>query len=368
MKLFQLVLIAEILSVSWGGAANSEEDAFLLFISQEASAARAVPPEVKSATEADAMLEKWRNHERSQTEQHNKWVQSARGVAVEMLLKKSLAAPPEARAKLLAESERVKALPQEKPLIQTDGQPPDTLNSLLGKWDNITTKGHHLFGLESETEFYAWKGTAAWRWVDGTARVLVTGNNDDYGNVMWMQKPGQMMAINAKYERFILEKSRDTAASPIDPVTVNLSKSEATQRATLNAGLKVQRDRVIKWLLEKAKTMSSDETAKVVANVSKLEREADVTTGNASKLSGVWRWEQLDLIFQPEGVVAQRAGRSIGRWAWHTPTQKRFVVVLNGGKTPNSIFLVDTPSSEKGNTVSAHRLSAGHIKVTRTPP
>ena len=313
MKCFHLLLFAEILTSSCCGA-NAEEDAFFQFLNPDASLSSSTAPEINSPTKANTVLEKWRNYERTQTESHNKNLQSARSVAVEMLLKKSLTAPPEGRAKLLAEAERIKALPIEKPLIQTDGQPADKLNSLLGKWDCPSPKGHHIFELERETEIYGWKGSAGWRWVDGAAGVLVTGNSDEYGNVFWMQKPNHIMAINSKYVRSTLQKARDSVPMPLDPITVNLSKSESDQLATLNVQLNTKRQRVIKWLLEKAKTMSATETSEVVANVSKMEQEADEITGNASKLSGVWRWEQMDLVFQPRGIVAQRDGRVVGRW------------------------------------------------------
>jgi hypothetical protein len=177
-----------------------------------------------------------------------------------------------------------------------------------------------------------------------------------------------MMGINSNYVRFTLDKAPDTASSTFDPITVTLSLSEATQRSTFNTALNAKRQRVIKWLLEKAKGMTASETGEVVSNVSKMEQAADALAGNFSKLSGVWKWEQMNLIFQPQGAVGQRDGRSVGRWAWQTESQKKFVVVFNGGKSPDTIFMVDTPSADKGNSVAAHRLSSGHLMVTRTPP
>ena len=191
-----------------------------------------------------------------QTEKRNQAVQAARNTAVEMLLKKALAASPDTRGRILAEADRIKALPSEKPLLYTEGQPVDKLNALVGRWQIKGSPSIHEFNASGAVTCKEWERSAPmpWSWVDSAAGVVVSGK--DFGVIYWLQKPGVVLSISTDLFRCTFQKLTQTAVSSFDPISVNLNISEETENRALNEKLEAQRQKVIKWLLDKGKKMS----------------------------------------------------------------------------------------------------------------
>lgn len=345
------------------------DDEFFDFIRADVKKAPVPPPPVKTPTEAEAMLEKWRNYEQTRTEKQKADTAAARKILVEMLLKKSLTATPEGRAILLAESERIKGLAPDAPLLCFGGSNTAKFSEVVGKWvfkyDNNVMKYDYTPTGEYRGPVAA---NSSWHWVDEEAGVIAT-KEPKFANLCWLEKPGMFSVVNCKASRFKKEKSLSQKLPAPDPAVTNLNATESTQRQALSSELLVQRQRVINWLLDKAKQMSVDEMAQVVAKVHTLETQAEQLSDSVAKLKGKWNWENKEITFQAGGIIANRAGQKVGRWSWLAGDKANFAVVFNGAKaTGKDIFLTKSPADDTQTTFEAHRLSSGHISVTRKLP
>ena len=341
------------------------DDEFFDFIRADVKKAPVPPPPVKTPTEAEAMLEKWRNYEQTRTEKQKVDTAAARKILVEMLLKKSLTATPEGRATFLAESERIKGLSSEAGLLM-EAPKNNKLAALVGKWEmtnrvalDYTLGGSYLGQVAPES---------TWHWVDAEAGVAAS-KEPKFANLLWLEKPESVKAINCRGYRYPMVKLKGTKTIVFDPAVVNLNTVESTQRQALILELATQRQRVINWLLDKAKQMSVDEMAQVVAKVHTLEIQAEQASDSAAKLKGKWNWENQEITFQAGGIIANRAGQKVGRWSWLAGDKANFAVVFNGAKaTGKDIFLTKSPADDTQTTFEAHRLNSGHINVTRKLP
>lgn len=343
------------------------DDDFFNFISADVKKAPVAPPPVKTPTEAEAMLEKWKTYEQTRNDKLKADTTAGRKVLVEMLLKKSLTASPEARGALLAESERVKGLAPEAPLVMEGGTNIKQMSAVLGKWMVKQAGVTHEF-LPSGSDISQNSPPTIWHWLDVDAVVLLS-EEPHFGNVIWQDSPTSLLGINSKNYRFNMSRKSATKALTFDPAVTNLNTAESTQRQALSAELATQRQRVIHWLLDKAKQMSADEMAQVVAKVHTLEIQADELSDSFAKLKGKWMWENQEITFQPGGIIANRGGQKVGRWSWLAGDKANFAVVFNGAKaTAKDIFLTKSPTDDTQTTFEPHRLNSGHLSVTRKLP
>lgn len=342
------------------------DDPFFDFIRSDMKTPVAPPP-VKTPTEAEAMLDKWKQYEQSRTEKEKTDRSAARKILMEMLLKKSVAATPELRGNLLAEIERIKAANVDELLLNQGRASQTMFAGILGVWLIKQTGSTQEFTPNGVNIIQGYK-PHQWTWIEPEAGVIM-GQGEKHGNLFWLEKPNSISGINGDYYRFNMTKKVGAKMPQSDPAVINLSTAELLQRQTLEKELAMQRQRVIKWLLDKAKLMSPDEMAQVVTKVHELEVEAEELDDSPSKLKGRWTWENQEITFQPMGIIANRAGQKIGRWAWLMQNKSRFIAVFNGAKaTGNDMFVVKTPKDDLQTSVDAHRLSSGHITVTRKLP
>ncbi len=346
------------------------DDDFFNFIRADVKQAPVVPPPVKTPTEAEAMLEKWKNYEQTRTEKQKVDTTAGRKVLMEMLLKKSLTATPEGRGALLAESERIKRSAPEAPLLISSGggsTGSTMLASVIGKWGIKRTPSTHSFA-PTGIDVLQTGTTNNWRWVDAEAGVFLSEKPKN-GDLYWLESPTNILGINNGNQRFNMEKQTASKLVAPDPAVANLNTAETTQRQALSAELATQRQRVINWLLDKAKQMSADEMAQVVTKVHTLEIQAEQLSGSVGKLKGKWMWENQEITFQPGGIIANRGGQKVGRWSWLAGDKANFAVVFNGAKaTAKDVFLTKSPTDDTQTTFEAHRLNAGHISVSRKLP
>jgi hypothetical protein len=365
MNIVSRFLIALLLTGPLLAQETADDAAFLEFLKADPTAP------TKEATPAPpldplGMLAKWKLHEKAQTDKLNAEFMAGRKVATEMLAKKALSAPATARETAMREVERIKELPGETPLSYISGTDVARFTALLGGWRGKEDSWSPEFlpnGLVKERA----DKQVQWHWVDAEAGVLATGK--DWAHLYWMEKPGIMRGINKHWYRFTMEKKAATAAIPaVDPIIVKLNSNESAQRAALSVELDKQRKRVIAWVLEKAKQSPGGDVSEVMQQLRQMEVEADQRSGYASKLKGIWHWDRTDMLFQPNGVLATKQGRKVGRWSWADEEMNRFAVVLNGGKTSGDIYFVDAPSDPQQLTFEAHRLAGAHIPVTRILP
>ena len=367
MKRCLLVLTACLHSWNLPAQETLDETAFLEFI--KANPKSPTPKELPTPTpsEAMAMLEKWKAYEKAETTKLQAGISAARAVAVEMLTKKALGANGAARESLMKEVDAIRALSPEALLSYIPGSNEARYRALVGVWamkDAAWRREYQPRGtvLALESGNASWP----WHWIDGEAGVVGTANG--YADLFWMEKPGVIRGINNRYWRFTLSKTSAALCPPTDPVIVKLNATEATQRSALNALLATQRNRVITWLLDKAKNLPAAEVSNLMQKIRNVESEADAKSGFASKLTGLWRWEKTDLLFQPYGIVASKTGRKLGQWDWVEPDFSRFAIVLNGGKTGADIFIAPPPADSHQISIEAHQIVGGKITATRTLP
>ncbi len=343
------------------------DDDFFNFIRADVKKAPVAPPPVKTPTEAEAMLEKWKNYEQTRTEKQKTDTTAGRKVLMEMLLKKSLTATPEARGALLAESERIKGLAPEAPLVMIEGANFNKMSAVLGKWIIKQVKGYHEI-FPSGIDQAEGSPPAGWRWLDMEAVVLVS-EEPKFWNLFWLEKPTGMVGISSSNQRFNMEKKVAPKAITPDTAVLNLNSAESTQRQALAAELGAQRQRVINWLLDKAKLMSADEMVQVVGKVHFLEIAGEEQSDSAAKLKGKWVWENQEITFQAGGVIANRNAQKVGRWAWLGRNKTSFAVIFKGAKaTAKDIYVLKSPAEDSQTTFEAHQLNSGHISVTRKLP
>ena len=176
-----------------------------------------------------------------------------------------------------------------------------------------------------------------------------------------------MRGINSDQVGFIMKKLPGDGAVSKDPSFLKLNTDEALQRATLEGTLTKKRQRVITWLLEKAKQLPVTEMSKILTDVHALEQTRLSEFDGVEKLAGEWRFGRETLQFQPLGIVVQNA-RPVGHWAWVEDSKRSFAFVIKGGKTNESVCMAAAPTDAAQTSMPAQQIDAVKFTVTRKLP
>lgn len=364
-----MVLTACLISWNVPAQETAEDAAFLDFIKADPKLPEApnIPP--PTPTEAAAMLGRWKKYEAAQMAKLQQSLSEARKIAIEMLSKKAISATGLVRDGLLREVEYLRNLAPDAPLSTIPEQGELRQNALLGFWTNKERENDPNWVLEFRADGkhkYSDGKLVPWHWIDADAGVLGSGQN--WADLYWMEKPGFLLSINAKHFRYTIFRKPTPPAKPKDPIIIKLNASEIAQRRSTMEALTAQRNKVVKWLFDKAKKMPPAEISILIQDVRQIEVEADKQGGYAALLAGLWKWDNSEITFQPYGVLLSKDGRPAGRWGWIDEKRTHFAVVLNGGKKAKDVFLAQSPVNATQPTVEAHRLANGHLIATRTLP
>ncbi len=359
-----LLLVSVLFSVLSTAQQSAEDTAFFQFIESDGKTVASKTPVLKSVSAVESMMATWQAYEKETTSKLKKQISEARTLGAELLAKKALTSSAEMRGALLKESQRLTSMDVDEPLATETSDPKDVqrLKDLLGSW--TTGKWSPNFEAYGQFKPNQRNQRTTWSWLDVTAGVVIL-HAGNIGNVLWFDKPDVIKGLNTANGRDTLKKKGAGPVLATDPAVAKMHADELKLREATDSKLNNQRQRIITWLLEQAQGLPSTGMVDLLTKINHLETDADKHAGGISKFVGDWRWETMEVTFQPLGKVTLRGGQAIGKWDWIDAGHTWLAVVLKGGKSAGDVFIATAPSDPRQDSMEVQRVVGPPFKVTR---
>jgi hypothetical protein len=365
--LCQFILISLAFCSMPFSAESAEEDPFA-FLNDDPDKIKPTTPEpgkpqspnVSSVTTEEELIQRWKNFEGSVWQKLHKTFPVRRKTAAETLLKMAEKATGAPKLAYEREAKRLLELPADG-VINVLGSDAKE-DALMGYWRfDKEDKYHRTF---NQNGTVVSDDTLVWSWVDKEAGVLVqhSGGCD----LLWLAKPGVAQGVNDSGYKFSLTKSPEQTYFLTDPVLTKLAADEAREARELETTLASKRKLLAKFLKARADKMSDTALAKKIRSKADgfLARNAPLMD-HVEDLEGVWEWGGKSIKFAAAGRVVSSEGVPIGSWMWGNGRRKTFMVVLDGGKSGNSIFSANAPTERGDLDVSVRPMSGEKFRATR---
>jgi hypothetical protein len=317
-------------------------------------------PNASSVTTEEELILRWKNFEGSVWQKLQKTFPVRRKTAAETLLKMAERATGAPKLAYEREAKRLLELPADANINVLGSDPQE--DALMGYWRfDSEDKYHRTFYQSGNLQ---WDESVVWSWVDKEAGVLV--QHSVGCDLLWLAKPGVIQGINDNGSKFSLTKSPEQTYFLTDPVLTKLAADEAKECRELETTLAAKRKLLAKFLKARADKMSDSALAKKIRSKADgfLAKNAPLMD-HVEDLAGLWEWGGKSLKFAAAGRVVSADGVPMGTWMWGNGRRKTVMVVLDGGKSANSIFHANAPTAKDDMDVSVRALSGEKFRAKR---